>query len=123
MDVNRGKHRLGRSGEAQHLAHDGIDPAQLLDREVRQFQLLVSANQQIQESFDRHHRVFDFMGHAGGKGSDAGQPVQAAEIEFEMLDRTLVGQGHGHSHGLAIGTRHDGGIDTKDRGRCGGMGG
>ena len=104
--MHRLEQRLGGPGEAQELIYEGIDPINLVSDEIgkglAKIGILITLRQQLRESLDRDERVLDFVRHASRESAEARQSIAAANLEFESLERSDVGQHHQRAQHLAV---------------------
>ena len=98
MHVHRLEQRFCRAGKAQELIDQGIDPIDLVSDQIGEgftkIGILVTLRQKLGKSLDRDERVLDFMRHASGKRAETGEPIAAANLQFETLQRGDIGQDH-----------------------------
>src|ERR1041384_5458127 len=64
--------------------------------------ILISLGQKLGERLDRNERILDFVCHAGRERAEAGEPVAAANLQFEALDRGDISQHHERAEDLSI---------------------
>ena len=111
MQADRGKARLGRSGEFEHLADDRFDAAEFAPDDFDQFSVLIFFEEEVDESFSGDEGVANFVGHAGGEGAGAGESVELAQVLIE--ERATVEFIEDQSDAGVPGTVHDKGADAE----------
>src|SRR5438270_12732918 len=96
VDVHRREDRLGRAGETQKLIHQRIDPIDLVPDQVRkgfpEIGVLITLRQKLGKRLDGDERVLDLVGHAGRERTETREPVAAANLQFEALQRGDIGE-------------------------------
>ena len=90
MEADARELRFGRAGEFAHLAEQRVNAAHFKADDFRQVRLLVLFQQEVHEGFDGDEGVLHLVGHAGGKGADAVQPVQPAHAGLPLDGRGNV---------------------------------
>ncbi len=89
-----GKGRFGGSGEFQNLTDQGIDARNLSFDDSREFGVLVLLQEKFHEGADSDEGIFNLVGDARRKNSDARQPIEPAHVEFEFLQAGNFVQHH-----------------------------
>ncbi len=112
VDVHRLEERLGWPRKAQELVHQRVDPVDFMADQIREgfaeIGVLITLRQELGKSLDRDERILDFVRHAGGKSAETREPVAAANLEFETLQRRDIGENHQDAQHLAL-------LSMKDR--------
>ena len=83
MHRSEGRFRWPR--HAEHLANDAVDSSHLARYDVSEVGRLVFVDEDIGKGAHRNHRVFDFVGHAGGER----QPSVTVLPPFTLPSYTL----------------------------------
>ena len=98
MDVHRFELWFGRSREAKQLIDQesirSISCPIKFEKVSRKSESWYRSGQQLREGLDRYERVFDFVGHTGGKRAETGETVAAPDLHFEPLQRRNISQHH-----------------------------
>ena len=96
VQADVGQNRFGWTGEPQDLTNQGINPRQLAASQLHQILVWMFFQKQIEKSLSDHQRIFDFVGHPGGKRADTGQPVELPQILLEAARGCKILKYHGH---------------------------
>ena len=97
VEADLAEGRPGRAGELEHPADDGVNAANLAADNVHQFGVLVLLQQQFNEGLAGDEGILDFVGHGGGEGAHAGQPIELRKPFFDLPGGGQVVQHHHHA--------------------------